>query len=105
MNRESAAIDKPRAGTEYGKMRLATVRDLRNNFAIIEACPRDGAEVCIKKRVEPVAILTALKRGPIPLQIRNPDFKARRKAVWGERVFSEQELSVLRRDELEGEEG
>jgi antitoxin (DNA-binding transcriptional repressor) of toxin-antitoxin stability system len=86
-------------------MKTATVRDLRNNFAMIEAWLRDGIEVCIKKRGEPVAMLTALKPSRSPSQIRNPDFEARRKAIWGERVFSEEEVREMRRYELEGEEG
>jgi antitoxin (DNA-binding transcriptional repressor) of toxin-antitoxin stability system len=86
-------------------MKTATVRDLRNNFAMIEAWLRDGIEVCIEKRGEPVAMLTALKPSRSASQIRNPDFEARRKAIWGERVFSEQEVREMRRYELEGEEG
>jgi antitoxin (DNA-binding transcriptional repressor) of toxin-antitoxin stability system len=86
-------------------MKTATVRDLRNNFAMIEAWLRDGIEVCIEKRGEPVAMLTALKPSGSASRIRNPDFEARRKAIWGERVFSEEEVREMRRYELEGEEG
>ena len=101
----STDIDKNRTGTENVHMKTATVRDLRNNFAMIEAWLRDGIEVCIEKRGEPVAMLTALKPSTGPSQTRTPDFRARREAIWGERVFSEQELSEMRRFELEGEEG
>jgi antitoxin (DNA-binding transcriptional repressor) of toxin-antitoxin stability system len=100
-----AVIDKCRTGTENVHMKTATVRDLRNNFAMIEAWLRDGVEVCIEKRGEPVAMLTALKRSRSPAKIKNPDFAARQKAIWGDRVFSEQEVKEMREYELEGEEG
>jgi len=34
-----------------------------------------------------------------------PDFAARRKAIWGERVFTDAEVAKMRVDELEREEG
>lgn len=34
-----------------------------------------------------------------------PDFAARRRAIWGDRVFTEAEVASMRADELEGEEG
>jgi hypothetical protein len=33
------------------------------------------------------------------------DFAGRLKKIWGERVFSDQEVEEMRRAELEGEEG
>ena len=44
--------------TENVPMKTATVRDLRNNFAMLEAWLSDGEEVCIEKRGEPIAMLT-----------------------------------------------
>jgi antitoxin (DNA-binding transcriptional repressor) of toxin-antitoxin stability system len=92
-------------GTENVHMKTATVRDLRNNFAMLEAWLRDGVDVCIEKRGEPVAMLTAMKRKRNATKVKNPDFEARRKAIWGDRVFSEQEVKEMREYELEGEEG
>jgi antitoxin (DNA-binding transcriptional repressor) of toxin-antitoxin stability system len=86
-------------------MKTATVRDLRNNFSTLEAWLRDGEEVCIEKRGEPVAMLTALKRGRRATPVKNPDFAARRRATWGDRVFTEQEVKEMREYELEGEQG
>jgi len=85
-------------------MKTATVRDLRNNFAMLEAWLSDGEQVCIEKRGEPVALLTAMRktRGP---KVKMPDFAARRKAIWGDRVFSEAEVQAMREAELEGGEG
>lgn len=50
-------------------------------------------------------MLTAMKRGRSPAKVKNPDFAARQKAIWGDRVFSEQEVKDMREYELEGEEG
>ena len=85
-------------------MKTATVRDLRNNFARLEAWLRDGEDVRIEKRGEPVALLTALRRKQ-PGRIKNPDWDARRKRIWGDRVFSAAEVEAMRAAELEGEEG
>jgi antitoxin (DNA-binding transcriptional repressor) of toxin-antitoxin stability system len=86
-------------------MKTATVRDLRNNFAMIEAWLRDGVEVCIEKRGEPLAMLTAMKLSRSSTKVKNPVFAARQKAIWGDRVLSEQEVKEMREYELEGEEG
>lgn len=85
-------------------MKTATVRDLRNNFAKLEAWLSNGEQICIEKRGEPVAMLTALtqKRSQ---RVKKPDFAARRKAIWGDRIFSEAEVKTMREYELEGEEG
>ncbi len=85
-------------------MKTATVRDLRNNFSRVEAWLRDGEDVCIEKRGEPFAMLTALRRKRA-VKVKNPDFEARRKAIWGDRVFSDEEVQAMRAAELEGEEG
>lgn len=85
-------------------MKTATVRDLRNNFPRVEAWLRDGEDVCIEKRGEPFAMLTAL-RGKRAVKVKNPDFAARQRAIWGDRVFSDAEVQAMRAAELEGEEG
>jgi len=38
-------------------------------------------------------------------KVENPDFEARRKAIWGDRVYSEAEMAEMRAMELAGEEG
>ena len=85
-------------------MKTATVRDLRNNFAMLEAWLRDGEEICIEKRGKPVAWLTGVVRRRSG-KIKNPDFAARQKAIWGDRCFSEAEVAEMRAMELDGEEG
>lgn len=90
--------------TQNVHMKTATVRDLRNNFAKLEAWLSDGEKVCIEKRGEPVAMLTAMRRPP-GKKVKMPDFAARQKAIWGDRVFSAAEVRAMREAELEDEEG
>jgi len=76
-------------------MRTATVRDLRYDFPKIEAWLRSGEEIQITKHNKPVATLAPPKavekpRPPVP------DYKARLKRIWGERVFSAQEVDEMR---------
>lgn len=90
--------------TENVHMKTATVRDLRNDFSKLEAWLLEGEDVRIEKRGRPVALLTPY-REKAEARVRNPDFAARLKAIWGERVFSEEEVKAMREAELEGEEG
>ena len=90
--------------TYFVHMKTATLRDLRNDFAKLEAWLGEGEEIRIEKRGQPIAILTPFtvgKEGTVEM----PDFEARRKAIWGDRVFSEEEVKAMREAELEGEEG
>jgi len=79
-------------------MKIATVRDLRNNFSKIETWIAEGEEICIQKRGQPVGYLSA--RPHNEPTIPRPDFEARRKAIWGDRVFSEEEVKAMRELEL-----
>ena len=85
-------------------MKTATVRDLRNNFAMLEAWLSNGEAVCIEKRGEPVAMLTAMRR-KAGKPWKKPDYAARRKAIWGDRVFTDAEVIAMRTAEQAGEEG
>jgi antitoxin (DNA-binding transcriptional repressor) of toxin-antitoxin stability system len=85
-------------------MRTVTVRDLRNNFSRLEIWLGEGEEIQIEKHGQPIALLTGLprrRRKPAP----KPDFKARLKRLWGDRVFTAEEVRKMRAAELEGEEG
>ncbi len=84
-------------------MKTATVRDLRNNFSKLESWLGEGEQICIEKRGEPIAMLSAIPKGGKILQV--PDFAARHQAIWGPRVFSEDEVKAMRADELDGDEG
>lgn len=85
-------------------MKTATVRDLRNNFSKLEAWLSDGESVRIEKRGQPVALLTALPRAKGKV-FKMPDFAARLKETWGDRIFSEAEVKAMRAAELEGDLG
>ena len=87
-------------------MKTATVRDLRNDFASLEAALAEGETIRIEKRGRPVALLspmTSVAEGDAP--VVNPDFRARLKKIWGDRCFSAEEVREMREYELEGEEG
>jgi len=76
-------------------MKTATIRDLRYDFAKLEAWLRNGEEIQITKHNKPVATLfkaKPVKKTRPPL----PDFKARRKRIWGDRVFSAKEIEEMR---------
>lgn len=87
-------------------MKTATVRDLRNNFAKLETWLAAGERVEIRRRGKPVAVLgpTSTQASP-PQPVQRPDYRARLKAIWGDRVFSAEEVRRMREMELEGEEG
>ena len=85
-------------------MKTANIADLRNNFRLIASWISDGESVEIKKRGQHFATLIPSARAearPMP----KIDFAGRLKKIWGDRVFSDQEVAEMRMAELEGEEG
>jgi len=89
--------------TYFVPMKTATLRELRNEFAKLEAWLGEGEEICIEKRGQAIAMLSPMRKEE--KQFKMPDFAARLKATWGDRVFSEEEVAEMRAYELEGEEG
>lgn len=85
-------------------MKTVTVRDLRNSFSMLEAWLLEGEDIRIEKRGQPIGLLTAW-RPDARSEPAKPDFASRRRAIWGDRVFSVAEVSAMRADELDGEEG
>ena len=85
-------------------MKTVTVRDLRNNFSKVEAWLGEGEEIRIEKRGKPIGFLSAT---PKSAKAANPtvDFMARLDEIWGERVFTEEEVRAMREAELEGDLG
>ncbi|NJL19379.1 MAG: hypothetical protein HC901_03710 [Bdellovibrionaceae bacterium] len=77
---------------------------MRNSFSKLEAWLLEGEIICIEKRGQPIGVLTAWHPDAATQPVK-PDFAARRRAIWGDRVFTEAEIAALRADELEGEEG
>lgn len=90
--------------TYFVHMKTATVRDLRNQFATLEAWLAEGEHIEIRKRGEPIAVLS-----PVPKRRskrkNKPDFTARLDALWGDRVMSAEEVAAMRDFERDGEEG
>jgi antitoxin (DNA-binding transcriptional repressor) of toxin-antitoxin stability system len=85
-------------------MKTVSVRDLRNSFSKLEAWLSEGENIRIEKRGQPIGLLTAW-RPDASAQPAKPDFAARRRAIWSNRVFTEAEVAAMRADELEDEEG
>lgn len=90
--------------TYFVRMKTATLRDLRNDFSKLEAWLGEGEQICIEKRGRPIAMLTPVDAGTVK-KVKTPDFAARRIAIWGDRVFSEEEVKAMREAELEGDPG
>jgi antitoxin (DNA-binding transcriptional repressor) of toxin-antitoxin stability system len=85
-------------------MKTVTVRDLRNSFSVLEAWLAEGEDICIEKRGQPIGILSAWRPDASKHPVK-PDFAARRRAIWGDRVFTNAEVTAMRAYESEGEEG
>ncbi|HEV2424045.1 MAG TPA: type II toxin-antitoxin system prevent-host-death family antitoxin [Terriglobia bacterium] len=66
-------------------MKTATVRDLRYHFSEVEARLRQGEEIVIRKRNRPIAKLVPLP--PQPEAGDYPDFAARQKKIFGNKVL------------------
>jgi antitoxin (DNA-binding transcriptional repressor) of toxin-antitoxin stability system len=86
-------------------MKTATVADLRNNFRRISSWIEHGETVQILKRGRAFAQLTSVAENPVPSIPPKPDVMARLQQVWGDRVFSMEEVAAMKAAELEGEEG
>jgi antitoxin (DNA-binding transcriptional repressor) of toxin-antitoxin stability system len=85
-------------------MKIVTVRDLRNNFSKVEIWLGEGEEIQIQKRGKPIGFLSANSKSGKAAKPK-VDFMARLDEIWGERVFTEEEVRAMREAELEGEEG
>ena len=79
-------------------MKTVSIRDLRYRFPQVEACLRDGEPIAITKRKRIIARLVP-ERPAAPR--RMPDFGARLKAIYGDRIakVSGAELISRERDE------
>jgi antitoxin (DNA-binding transcriptional repressor) of toxin-antitoxin stability system len=79
-------------------MKTATVRDLRYDFPKIEAWLAGGEEIIITKHAKAVARLcppvdsARVREEPL----RHPDYQARLKRIWGDRVFTQAEVEEMR---------
>lgn len=79
-------------------MHTLTVRDLRYDFAKVEAWLADGQEIEITKHGKPVAVLSPPRSGRGP--VFDPEEHMRRlKETWGDRVFTAEEVREMREAE------
>ncbi len=85
-------------------MKTANVADLRNDFQKVAGWISDGEIVTIKRRGKLFATLTPA-RGLNGLEMPKIDFAGQLKNVWGEKVFTEDEVRQMKSAEQEGEEG
>jgi len=85
-------------------MKTVNVRDVRNRFSALEAWVEEGEKIEICKRGKPIAWLVPIPQNSRPRFVK-PDFAARRKAIWGGRVFTAAQVKEMRDAEREGEEG
>ena len=86
-------------------MKTATVADLRNNFRRISSWIEHGETVRIIKRGHAFAQLTAIPAAECGGVLVKPDIMAQLKEVWGDRVFSMEEVKAMRDAELEADLG
>jgi antitoxin (DNA-binding transcriptional repressor) of toxin-antitoxin stability system len=87
-------------------MKIATIREVRNEFSKLELWLAEGETIEIRRRGVPVGHLTSPRSGNGKDEfIPWPDLDVRRKAIWGERFFSQEELDRMEAFELEGQEG
>ena len=86
-------------------MKTATVADLRNNFRRVSAWIEHGETVQIMKRGRAFASLTGIGATAPNSNPAKPDIMAQLKEVWGDRVFSMDEVRAMREAEMAGNEG
>ena len=84
-------------------MKVATVKELRNEFPRIEAWLREGESVSISKRGTIIALLITPEQGRQRSVLPKPDIMARLRSTWGDRILSQAEVDAMRTAELEGE--
>lgn len=78
-------------------MKSATIRDLRYDFARLEAWLEGGEEILITRHSKPVAKLMPPNRGSKKKKRPAlPDYEARLRRIWGNRVFTQAEVDEAR---------
>ena len=91
----SPCLTRKQMWTSFIHMKTVTVSELRNSFPVLEAWLAEGQVLQVRKRGKPVALLTGCGTSPA-LSTAKPNFAARRKAIWGRRVFTSDEVSSMR---------
>jgi antitoxin (DNA-binding transcriptional repressor) of toxin-antitoxin stability system len=76
-------------------MKRASVRDLRYNFPAVERMLRQGETIEITKRKRVIGTLSAVVPEAKP---KMPDFMARLKRIYGNRVFKPTNAEMIARE-------
>ncbi len=96
LDHEPIPLDLEDASHKCDAMKTATVRDLRYDFSKIEAWLSGGEEILITKHAKPLARLVRETGAPTKPVPELPDYAARRKRLWGDRIFSQEEVDEMR---------
>jgi antitoxin (DNA-binding transcriptional repressor) of toxin-antitoxin stability system len=75
-------------------MKTASIRDLRYHFPKIERMLAQGQEIQITKRKKVIGKLVPAAASPVVM----PDFAARLKEIWGDRVMKVSGAEIISRD-------
>jgi antitoxin (DNA-binding transcriptional repressor) of toxin-antitoxin stability system len=67
-------------------MKTATIRQVHHDFATVLAWVAEGEEVTVLNRTRPVARICPPRAQP-PAQLKMPDFAARAKAIFGNKII------------------
>lgn len=77
-------------------MKTVAVRDLRHHFSEIEARLKQGEEIVIRKRNHVIAKLVPLS--PHPETMDYPDFAARQRRIFGDKVLPATGVELVTQD-------
>jgi antitoxin (DNA-binding transcriptional repressor) of toxin-antitoxin stability system len=77
-------------------MKTATIRQVRHEFSTVLAWVAQGEEVTVLNRTRPVARICP-PRAQAPAKFKMPDFAARAKAIFGNRIIPN--IVLLEREE------
>jgi antitoxin (DNA-binding transcriptional repressor) of toxin-antitoxin stability system len=80
-------------------MRTMTIRDLRYDFAKVEAYLADGQEIQITRHGKPVAVISKPRRKKSPV-FDADEHRRWLDETWGDRVFTAEEVREMREAEL-----
>lgn len=67
-------------------MKTATIQEVRHDFKAVLAWVAQGEEVTVLNRTRPVARICPPRAQP-PARVKMPDFAARAKAIFGDRII------------------
>ena len=67
-------------------MKTATIRQVRHEFSAVLAWVAEGEEVTVLNRTRPVARICP-PRAQAPAKFKMPNFRARAKAIFGDRII------------------